>query len=222
MSLLSRLKTIFVGMQSTGSGPTETKLSIPEVKNPVVQKAQKDQRSIRLAGQTTDIEPGIECDELQGSASQIAALPDDLIVHARLALSNCKKLTDLPESLSVPSVNLSGCTALERLPSKMNVTFLNLSGCPAINTLPEGLRISGGILNLSGCTGLKTLPDNMGEVAGLNLNGCPNIKTLPAGLKVSSWMDITGTGITEIPEAYALVGFRRGNDVVSAEEALAG
>jgi hypothetical protein len=103
----------------------------------------------------------------------------------------------------------------------MRVVFLKLNGCTGIAALPEDFRITSGILNLNGCTALKLLPDDMGDVAGLNLNGCSHITALPNGLKVSSWIDITGTAITEIPEAYAHVGFRRGNDVISAEDALA-
>lgn len=225
MSLFSRLKSIFGGAPASRSdrpAPVlETRSSLPKVKKPVVQEATADQRTVRLSRQTNKIAPGIICDEFDGSGSQISALPDELVVHHRLKLAQCKDLTDLPADITVPSVDLSGCTALRDLPSKMQVTFLNLSGCEGISALPGDLRITGGILNLSGCTQLTELPDNMGEVAGLNLNGCRGIMALPVGLKVTSWMDITGTGITEIPETYAAVGLRRGKDVISAEEALA-
>lgn len=224
MSLFSRLKAIFGGTPASrvdrSGAMSERSSSFPKVKKPVVQEATTDQRKVWLKQETNKVAPGIVCDEFDGSGSQISTLPQDLVVHQRLRLARCKDLIDLPDDLAVPSVDLSGCTALRRLPSKMQVTFLNLKGCDGIRALPGDLRISGGILNLSGCAKLKKLPENLGEVAGLNLNGCRGIKALPEGLRVTSWMDITGTGITEIPETYAVVGLRRGHDVISAEEAL--
>jgi hypothetical protein len=224
MSLFARLKSVFGGAPAPRVDPPARAAtsSVPQVNKPVIQEAVTDQKSIRLARQTTKIAPGIVCNEFDGTGSQITALPDDFVAHHRLKLRQCKGLTDLPTELSVPSIDLSDCTALRQLPAKMHVTFLNLSGCEGITALPDDFQIAGGILNLSGCTGITTLPDNMGEVAGLNLNGCHGITALPDGLKVTSWMDITGTGITEIPEAYAGVGFRNGNKVINAEKALAG
>ncbi len=225
MSIFSRLKSVFGGAAAPRAEPTAQAATsaVPKVSKPVAPQPTPatDQRSVRLNRQVDKIAPGIACDDFDGSSSLITAVPDDLVVRYRLKLVGCKKLTDLPTGLSVPSLDLSGCTALQRLPSGMNVTFLTLSGCQAIRELPEDLRIAGGILNLSRCTGLTSLPDNLGEVAGLNLNGCSNITGLPAGLIVTSWIDITGTKITEIPEAYSGVGLRRGIDVISSEEALA-
>lgn len=223
MSLFARLKSIFGGAPTQiGDVSSQDILSsIPKANESTIQGTVTNSRSIRLKPQTNKIAPGSICDDFNGSGSQITALPDEIVVHYRLKLARCKKLTDLPAELSVPSVDLSDCTVLQRLPSKMHVTFLNLNGCEGISELPEDFQITGGILNLSGCAQLTRLPDNMGEVAGLNLNGCAGIKALPTGLKVTSWMDITGTGITEIPETYAGVGFRRGKDVISVVDALA-
>lgn len=224
MSLFSRLKSVF-GRPPAPPAPApvnEARRPVPKVQTPVIQEAVTDQRSIVLKRLTHKIEPGLICDDFDGTGSQITALPDDFTTRHRLKLANCTALVDLPAALSVPSVDLSGCTALQQLPAKMQVTFLNLSGSKGIGALPDAFRITGGILNLSGCTGLTALPDDMGEVAGLNLSGCGGITALPAGLKVTSWMDISGTGITEIPDAYAGVGMRRGRNVISVEEALAG
>ncbi len=209
MSLLSRLKSLFAQPSPSPAAPA------PKPAQPA------DLRYIRLSLDATEIGAGIVCEELDGRGSKLQALPDDLTVKYRLALARCRELTQLPETLSVPSVNLSGCSKLVHLPRKMHLTFLNLSGCKKVTKLPEDLRMSGGILNLRACSAIEVLPDNIGEVAGLNLYGCSKVKALPEGLKVTSWIDITGTGITEIPEAYRGIGFRRDSDVISVEEALA-
>lgn len=224
MSILSRLKSLFGGGSTSESDPPAIpqESSVPKVKKPVIQETITDQHYVRLKPKTNTIASGVICDHFDGSGSQIRVLPDDLVAHHRLDLVNCKELAKLPDGLSTPSINLSGCTALEHLPRGMRVSFLNLSGCAALREIPDDLRISGGILDLSGCQRLSVLPDGLGEVAGLDLNGCTGISALPRGLKVTSWVDITGTGIRTLPETYAFVGFRRGNEVISAEEALAG
>ncbi|MHA3916399.1 hypothetical protein [Halovulum sp. GXIMD14793] len=224
MSLFSRLVSAFTGAASpqATSDQTSDKTNVPGVKKSVVQEAVTDQHSVRLPEATTSVAPGMVCDYLDGAGSRIKTLPDDITIRFRLRLTNCKDLTDLPDGLTIPSVDLSGCTALQQLPGGMQVTFLKLDDCDALKQLPDNLRIQGGILSLQNCTGLTRLPDNLGEVAGLDLNGCSGITKLPAGLKVTSWIDITGTGIGTLPDGYAHVGFRRGNDVISADAALAG
>jgi len=218
MSILSRLKTVFLG----GSSQTAIRSSsLPKVQQSVVQAAVKDQHTVRLNRQTNKIEPGIECYNFHGTGSQISAIPDDFNVHHRLDLKGCKLLSSLPAGLSVPSIDLSSCISVQQLPNAMRVTFLNLTNCGSLNALPDDLRIHGGILNLKNCSNLNKLPDNMGEVAGLNLNGCSGISALPVGLTVTSWIDITGTRITDIPAEYAHLGFRHGDKVISAEAALA-
>lgn len=72
----------------------------------------------------------------------------------------------------------------------------------ARSSLPDDLLVRGGHVNLAGCTGLAELPV-LGQVAQLDLRNCSRLARLPAGLRVSSWLDLAGTAVTELPPALA-------------------
>jgi hypothetical protein len=88
------------------------------------------------------------------------------------------------------------------------VAFLDLSGCTSLRRLPDDLRLGGGHLVLRDCQWLTRLPDDLGEISGLDLSGCLNVTRIPEGLKVASWIDLAGTGVTELPPGLADVGLR--------------
>ncbi len=154
----------------------------------------------------------------QGSAFAKAEIPAaaDIAVN----LSDCAQLRDLPDGIHTGSLSLARCTGLTRLPAGMDVAFLDLSGCTALTALPDDLNMRGGRLNLSGCGSLKALPENLGEVAVLDLSGCSGIADLPPGLVVTSWIDVAGSGIQELPELYDPVGVRWNGVPVSRQIAF--
>ena len=123
-------------------------------------------------------------------------------------LSGNAELRQLPDGIHTGSLLLADCTALERLPARVDVAFLDLSGCTALKELPEDLRLRGGKLNLSGCAALTALPADLGEVAVLDVSGCRGLSSLPQGLMITSWIDVAGSGITQLPENFDRVGVR--------------
>jgi len=135
--------------------------------------------------------------ELILSESAVRGLPHDLKVKARLDLSQCERLEQLPSGLTVGSLILRNCTNLKALPEGLDVWFLDLSGCWALETWPESARVRSGHLRLRGCTALRQLPSSLGRLSALNVRDCPNLKTLPPNLVVTGWLDLAYSGITE-------------------------
>lgn len=154
------------------------------------------------------IEPGLKCDILNIPGAAIKALPEDIEVRMRLDLSNAAQLETLPSGLKTGSLILSNCTGLSQLPNGLDVAFLDLTGCSSLTSLPDDLKLRGGVLCLRDCPGIMCLPDGMGEVAGLDLSGCMNLVALPEGLTVTSWVDLAGTQIQDLPERFQNVGLR--------------
>ena len=68
-----------------------------------------------------------------------------LVIPQSLYLSGAYLVTELPEGMLVHGdLDLSDCDALEHLPSGLRVKGnLNLSGCEQIEELPEDLRVDG-------------------------------------------------------------------------------
>lgn len=151
---------------------------------------------------------GLNCKFLDLLGTSIEQIPDNVTVSNRMILENCRQLTRLPDNLTVGSLNLKDCVALKELPKGLNVTFLDIEGCSSLRKLPEDLTLNGGRLNARDCYWLSTLPENLGDVAELDLAGCLNLARLPDGLNITSWIDIAGTSITELPERFDHVGLR--------------
>jgi hypothetical protein len=141
----------------------------------------------------------LRCFELDASETLLTEIPADLRVQNRLDLSNCADLVRLPENLRVGTLELKGCTKLASLPEGLDVCFLDVSGCIALNAWPERADLRIGRLTARDCTGLTHLPSYLTQLAQLDLSGCESISELPEGLRISSWLDIAGTDITEIP-----------------------
>lgn len=147
----------------------------------------------------------------------------DIPAEADIAidLSDNPELRQLPDGIHTGSLSLARCTGLKSLPAGIDVAFLDLSGCTGLTELPHDLRLRGGSLKLSGCTGLSSLPDDLGEVAGLDLSGCQGVAALPQGLVVTSWIDVAGSGIIDLPEFFDPVGVRWNGVPVSRKTAFA-
>lgn len=152
--------------------------------------------------------PGLRCDVLDLRETAIETLPAGIEVRQRLELADCRALSSLPDNIATGSLNLSGCVSLRALPAGLRVAFLDLTGCLSLRALPDDLRINGGHLVLRNCQWLTRLPDDLGNIAGLDLSGCLNLTSLPEGLQPTSWIDLAGTGITELPARLDHVGLR--------------
>jgi hypothetical protein len=120
-------------------------------------------------------------------------LTEDLLSRIRsenitsLDLSDCSRLTSLPENLpsGLTSLNLSWCTSLRSLPKNLpsGLTSLDLSMCASLASLPENLPSGLASLKLSGCKNLTSLPENLPSgLTDLDLYLCENLASLPESL----------------------------------------
>lgn len=228
MSLLSSLKRLVLGSPKTvqttppsSKTPHASSSRIPPVTKSVSMAATTDVNHIRVPQDTTDLAPGTKCDMLIAQRSNLKALPSDIEVRIRLDLTGSARLEMLPDGLDTGSLILDRCQSFRALPNGVNLVFLSAVDCASLEILPEDLKLRGGGLRLSGCSALTSLPDDIGEVAYLDLKDCKNLRTLPKGLTITSWIDITGTGIKELPDGLENVGLRRSGRPVSLEEVLA-
>ena len=151
---------------------------------------------------------GVKARTLRLEGAKIEALPSDIDVDQRLELINCRQLQELPAGLSVGSLVVHGCSSLKALPDGLDVAFLDVQDCVSLQHIPEGLRVRHGHLTLRDCAWLTRLPDNIGTVSGLDVSGCLNLTQLPQGLNITSWIDFSGTGITQLADGFDHVGLR--------------
>jgi len=142
---------------------------------------------------------GLSLYELDLRGTPIRELPSDLRVEYRIDLEACTELRSLPAGLKVGSLNLQGCTGLEALPEGLDVYFLDISGCESLSGWPERGSVRIGRLSAASCPWLTHLPDWVGDLAQLDVSGCPNLRQLPEGLRVSSWIELAGSGLRELP-----------------------
>jgi hypothetical protein len=117
----------------------------------------------------------------------------DRVVRGPLDLSDCPRLTALPEGLTIDGeLVLTGCRNLSGLPEGLRATAIHLQDCVKLKSIPEGLAMVGHespfleTLNLSRCEGLERLPDGVRVRGTLWLDGCTSLKALPKGLNVGT------------------------------------
>lgn len=72
----------------------------------------------------------------------------------------------------------------------------------------EGLRVIGH-LDLSGATQLYSLPEQL-TCESLDISDCINLRTLPKGLHVTRWIELAGSGITQLPAGHGFILHWRG------------
>jgi hypothetical protein len=72
----------------------------------------------------------------------------------------------------------------------------------------DGMRVSGH-LNLSNTANLYTLPQNL-TCESLDISDCPNLTSLPTGLHVTHWIEIAGSGLTNLPKGHGFILHWRG------------
>ncbi len=166
--------------------------------------------SLDLSNQPTlkKLPAGLSCFELNLTGSSIEELPDDIRVESSLILRNCENLKKLPDGLTVTTLDLQGCNSLDRLPEGLDVWFLNLRGCVALSHFPKSAAIRHGSLALGGCSKVANLPAYLEKLSTLDISDCRNICELPADLEVGLWIDVGGSGISELAPPNHEVGIR--------------
>ena len=145
---------------------------------------------------------GMTCYSLDLSEQPLTSLPQGLTVQFKLSLRNCKSLAKLPRGLKAGSLDLAGCTSLAALPEDFDVSFLDISDCPQLCDWPSSARLNFGRLRARNCTGLSGLPGWLKRISQLDIRGCRQIDNLPAALEVTSWVDLAGTGIRQLPNTW--------------------
>ncbi|CAK9009910.1 E3 ubiquitin-protein ligase SspH1 (RING-type E3 ubiquitin transferase SspH1) (Salmonella secreted protein H1) (Secreted effector protein SspH1) [Durusdinium trenchii] len=130
-------------------------------------------------------------------------LPENLSLEQGLALSKCKKLRHIPDSVTVDhgDVIIESCTALESFPRAFERVngMLNISNCKFIE-LPDGLTIVEDLL-MDHCEELLTVPDSVSVGASVSMIGCVGLAELPlAFLKVKGNLTVSNCDFETLPE----------------------
>ncbi len=150
----------------------------------------------------------LQCFSLSASATPLESLPSGVDVDCEIVLQNCHRLKRLPKGLTTGTLDLRGCSMLKKLPEELDVWFLNVAGCTQLASLPQQATIRFGSLSVAGCELLSELPDYLTKLATLDISDCRQITTLPKNLQISQWIDIGGSGLTELPKHLKGVGLR--------------
>ena len=145
----------------------------------------------------------ISCYDLDASGSSLKSLPDDISIESPLTLDNCKRLESLPVGLKCGSISLQNCNYLSELPERLNTWFLDLTGCQNFSAWPKKATIEHGIMRLRNCININSLPGWLKSLAQLDVSGCVQLDQVPKQLSISSWIDVGGTNIKELPESLA-------------------
>ncbi len=166
-------------------------------------------RRLSLARTEADFElpPQLSCYDLDLSSTNVVKLPHGIRVLGQLNLSDCSRLEELPEGLKTGTLLLRNCVSLEALPENLVADFLDASGCVSLAHWPESAQVSIGAINLRNARSLEKLPV-LGPVSTLNLAGCTGISQLAEGTVVTSWLDIGGSAIRELPASLKDVPLR--------------
>lgn len=151
---------------------------------------------------------GLKAFSVDASDSGLVEIPADVQIENALNLSGCADLTSLPENLCVGTLNVSGCTKLAALPEGLQVDFLDISDCVSLTYFPKDARLGVGRLVAKNAVWMKSLPAYITKVAQLDLTGCTNLTHLPDDLEVGSWLDLTGTVVTALPDSLKNVRLR--------------
>jgi hypothetical protein len=151
---------------------------------------------------------GLSLYELDLRGTAVDVLPADLKVELRLDLEGCRSLRTLPEGLKVGSLNLRGCADLEALPEGLDVYFLDLSGCVSIAGWPRTGSVRVGRLSVNGCLWVSGFPEWVNDLAGLDVGGCAGLLELPDHLRLSSWIELAGSGLRDLPPSLEGVRIR--------------
>ncbi len=156
---------------------------------------------LNLANKNIDQLPDkLSCYELDLSDNPLESIPLDLKVECTLTLNNCRKLTSLPNRLKTGSLEIQNCVELKSLPKNLDVWYLDATGCSGLKSLPAKATIQHGSLSVARCNWINTIPDYVQQLSSLDISDCPLITDLPQGLRIGLWIDVAGSGLTQLPD----------------------
>lgn len=147
------------------------------------------------------IDATLTCHDLDATGSQLVTLPESVTVHSRLILDDCAALESLPDGLECGSISLQRCGYLNRLPEGIQTWFLDLTNCQRFQHWPQQGTIHRGVLCLRNCIEVQNLPTWLGQLGQLDVSGCLQLTQIPEGVRVSSWVDIGGANLSQLPES---------------------
>lgn len=113
---------------------------------------------------------------LTAADSRLRKLPDNWSVPGNLVLQNCKRLTELPQRLSVGQTLDIAESAVTCIPDNCVVTNLNAMD-----------------------SDLESLPDNWSVPGYVILDRCQHFQALPQGLRVGKLLSIASTAVSVVP-----------------------
>ncbi|XP_076954545.1 TMV resistance protein N-like [Bidens hawaiensis] len=162
--------------------------------------------------QVLDLSFNISIEEIPSSIGNLHNL-------VSLHLIYCSKLKRLPGSICslhhLTALNLDS-SGIEELPEELGqlecLEYLNLRSAK-VKHLPNSICMLKRLktLILTFCRSLEKLPEDVGELESLeelNLRNCYNLREIPSSickLKRLRVLDISGTGITHLPQSISLI-----------------
>ncbi len=141
---------------------------------------------------------GLSCDELILRRSAIEGLPGDLSVTELIDAGDCRNLKEIP-SICVDRLRLDGCVRLTAMSNGLVARSVDLTGCYRLEELPAGFGATTRSLLLRDCARLTSLPAGMMRLETLDVRGCRQITSLPDEIRVRSWIDVAGSGLSDLP-----------------------
>ncbi|WP_156176163.1 DUF6745 domain-containing protein [Hymenobacter terrenus] len=123
-------------------------------------------------------------------------MPDEVIVSGALCLNGESRLRELPRLLECTHLEVNDCPNLELLPERLRAT--------SVQAARTGIRELTGDwlvrehLNLSGNRELRRLPERL-TARSLDVANCPQLTRLPATLHLTHWVEVAGSGLTDLP-----------------------
>ncbi len=135
------------------------------------------------------------------SCRRLSALPEGLSVR-RLTLRDCLSLRSLPAGLTCDELVIQA-VPITTLPADMQVRYhLDLSDCAELTSLPVGPKA--GSLSVRNCPALTALPADLG-MAMVTLRQCPALDSLPVGLTAASLILRDCPKLTALPDGLRVV-----------------
>jgi hypothetical protein len=123
-------------------------------------------------------------------------LPAALVVTGPVRLLNESWLRELPASLECTHLDVSGCTHLDVLPERLRATSVHAARTAVREITGDWLVREH--LDLSANPHLTSLPERL-TARSLDVSTCPRLLTLPANLHLTHWLELAGSGLTNLP-----------------------
>lgn len=144
--------------------------------------------------------------------TELAALPNELVVMGILFCTDCSTLASLPPDLTAEGGMTLGATLVQELPEGVIVhSFLDVvNGTAALQTQAMEARRIGKLtcaLRVGGASFLPLLKPGLVVPGELDLSYCADLRTLPEGLTVEGRCIVEGSrGLDRFPANFKVYG----------------